>query len=116
MAVYNDMLPDERVRVYDKGVVLASDPPALAQMPMSYRVGDIHSPYLRFEEPLLVQDREFASCIATGEQPSTDGENGFAVVQALEAAQISLRAGRPVHLSETEFRMSFEPEHEELSA
>lgn len=116
MAVYNDMLPDERVRVYDKGVVLASDPPALAQMPMSYRVGDIHAPYLRFEEPLLVQDREFASCIATGERPSTDGENGFAVVQALEAAQISLRAGRPVHLSETEFRMSMGTEPAELTA
>lgn len=116
MAVYNDMLPDERIRVYDKGVVLAADPPAFAQMPMSYRVGDIQSPYLRFEEPLLVQDREFVSSVVRGERPPTDGENGLAVVQALEAAQISLRAGRPVYLSETQFRVDLEPALEELTA
>lgn len=115
MAVYNDMLADERIRVYDKGVV-AADPPALTQMPMSYRVGDIHSPYLRFEEPLLVQDRGFVSSVARGEQPPTDGENGFAVVQVLEAAQISLRAGRPVYLSETQLRVALEPELVEMTA
>jgi predicted dehydrogenase len=111
MAVYNDMSPDERVRVYDKGVVPA-DPPALAQMPMSYRVGDIQSPYLRFEEPLLVQDREFAACVASGEVPATDGANGIAVVQVLEAAQISLRTSRPVHVSETDLRVGWDAESE----
>ena len=116
MAVYNDMLPDERIRVYDKGVVLAADPPAFAQMPMSYRVGDIQSPYLRFEEPLLVQDREFVSSVARGERPPTDGENGFAVVEVLEAAQISFRAGRPVYLSETQLRVDLAPQFEELTA
>ena len=116
MAVYNDMLADERIRVYDKGVVRAADPPALTPMPMSYRVGDIQSPYLRFEEPLLVQDREFASCVARSERPPADGENGFAVVQVLEAAQISLRSGRPVYLSETQLRVAMEPELMEMTA
>ena len=115
MAVYNDMSPDERVRVYDKGVV-PSDPPALAQMPMSYRVGDIQSPYLRFEEPLLIQDREFASCVASGARPATDGANGIAVVQALEAAAISLRTGRPVHVSEMQLRLDWDVEPELAAA
>jgi predicted dehydrogenase len=115
MAVYNDMSPDERIRVYDKGVV-AADPPALASMPMTYRVGDIQSPYLRFEEPLLVQDREFASCVARGERPPTDGANGLAVVEVLEAAQISLRAGRAVHLLETELRVPWETELARMTA
>jgi predicted dehydrogenase len=116
MAVYNDLAADERVRVYDKGVVLANDLPALAQMPMSYRVGDIQSPFLTFEEPLLVQDREFAACVATGQQPPTDVNNGIAVVQALEAAEISLRVGRPVHISETEMRLGLVEELKELTA
>ena len=114
MAVYNDMAPDERIRVYDKGVV-AADQAALAYMPMTYRVGDIQSPYLRFEEPLLVQDREFASCVERGDRPPTDGANGLAVVQALEAAQISLRAGRAVHLLETELRIPWEEELVEMT-
>jgi predicted dehydrogenase len=102
MAVYNDLAADERVRIYDKGVVPYMDQPALAQVPMSYRVGDIHSPFLTFEEPLLVQDREFVACVETGKRPSVDGENGVAVVQVLEAAEISLRTHRPVHLAEIE--------------
>jgi predicted dehydrogenase len=108
MAVYNDLAAEERIRVYDKGVVLTADQPALAQMPMTYRYGDIQSPFLAFEEPLLVQDREFVSCVQMGERPATDGDNGIAVVQALEAAQMSLRSGRPVHLSETEFRLAWD--------
>jgi hypothetical protein len=32
--------------------------------------------------------------------PTTDGENGMAVVAALECADISLTEGRPVHLEE----------------
>jgi predicted dehydrogenase len=116
MAVYNDLSPDERVRVYDKGVVPASGESALPDIPISYRVGDIYSPFLSFEEPLLVQDTEFATCAATGERPSTDGDNGLAVVQVLEAAQISLRTGRPVHVSESEFWVGLEPEADEMTA
>ena len=43
MAVYNDLASEERVRVFDKGVVPAEEP-SMAQMPMSYRYGDIQSP------------------------------------------------------------------------
>jgi predicted dehydrogenase len=65
---------------------------------MSYRYGDIVSPFVSFEEPLLVQDGEFVSCVLTGQRPHTDGENGLAVVRVLEAAQASLETGRPVQL------------------
>lgn len=114
MAVYNDLTTEERVRVFDKGVVPAGDQPSLAHMPMSYRYGDIQSPFLAFEEPLRVQDRAFVTCVQTGERPQTDGENGLSVVQALEAADVSLRLGRPVHVSETEFRVEWGAELAEL--
>ena len=99
MAVYNDLASEERVRVFDKGVVPAEEP-SMAQMPMSYRYGDIQSPFLSFEEPLTVQDREFVTCVQNGERPATDGTCGLAVVQALEAAELSLRTGRTVHLTD----------------
>jgi predicted dehydrogenase len=98
MAVYNDLSSEERVRVYDKGVVPVEPAETLAQIPMSYRYGDIVSPFLSFEEPLLVQDGEFVSCILTGERPHADGENGLAVVRVLEAAQSSLQTGRSIRL------------------
>lgn len=99
MAVYDD-LAEERIRVLDKGV----DPPPpngnATQPPMSYRYGDIVSPFLAPDEPLAVQDGHFVECALTGKTARTDGRNGLAVVEALEAAQLSLRLGHPVLLEE----------------
>lgn len=100
MAVYDDLAVDERIRVYDKGVTPPADDQDLTQPPMNYRYGDITVPYLDFEEPLVVQDRNFAHCIRTGARPSTDGENGLAVVEVLECLQISLRESRRVQIAE----------------
>jgi predicted dehydrogenase len=100
MAVYNDLASEERVRVYDKGVIALDEGEHLAAMPMSYRYGEIRSPYLHFEEPLFVEDQHFATCVLEGSRPHTDGEVGLAVVEVLECADISLREERPVELAE----------------
>jgi predicted dehydrogenase len=100
MAVYNDLAVEERVRLYDKGVITMPDASNLGAMPTSYRYGEIRSPYVHFEEPLYVQDREFAGCLRDGSRPSTDGYRGLAVVETLESASISLREGRRVALDE----------------
>jgi hypothetical protein len=57
-------------------------------------------PFISPDEPLAVQDRHFIECIATGSRPLTDGANGLAVVEAVEAAELSRRLGRPVLLAE----------------
>ncbi len=100
MVVYNDLAPEERIRIFDKGVVAPEDSERPQDIPMSYRYGEIRAPFLSFEEPLAVQDREFASCVLTGSRPRTDGDNGLAVVAALECAALSLQTGNPVHLGE----------------
>jgi predicted dehydrogenase len=100
MAVYNDLSSDERIRIFDKGVVSPEDGANLQNIPMSYRYGEIRAPYLPFEEPLSVQDAEFVSCVLTGSQPRTDGDNGLRVVQALECADLSLQTGRLVSMQE----------------
>jgi predicted dehydrogenase len=100
MAVYDDLAADERIRVLDKGVCLPPDGDNMTQPPLSYRYGDIVVPYISPDEPLAVQDRHFIECIATGSRPLTDGMNGLAVVEALEAAELSRRLGRPVLLAE----------------
>jgi predicted dehydrogenase len=100
MAVYDDLAVDERVRVLDKGVSPGQMTDDFTQPPMSYRYGDIMSPYIGSEEPLAVQDRHFIDCILESRRPRTDGECGLAVVEVLEAAQLSLQLDRPVQLDE----------------
>jgi predicted dehydrogenase len=100
MAVYDDLAAEERIRVLDKGVCLPPEGDSLTQPPMSYRYGDIVVPFVSPDEPLAVQDRHFVECITVGARPLTDGANGLAVVEALEAAELSRRLGRPVLLDE----------------
>jgi predicted dehydrogenase len=95
MAVYNDLADEERVRIYDKGVV-AGQQGDLRNPPMTYRHGGIYSPLIRMREPLSVQDQHFIECVTSGLRPRTDGESGLAVVRVLEAAGQSLQRGRPV--------------------
>jgi predicted dehydrogenase len=100
MAVYNDLTSEERIRIFDKGVVGPEDAANPQNIPMSYRYGEIRAPYLFFEEPLELQDRQFITCMLTGGQPPTDGDNGLRVVQTLECANLSLRTGQPIRLDE----------------
>ena len=99
MAVYNDMNDEERLRIFDKSVVPGDNGDALHRVPPTYRYGGVSSPYINFQEPLRVQDRHFLDCIGFGERPSTDGQNGLAVVRVLEAADESMRQGRPIQLA-----------------
>jgi predicted dehydrogenase len=89
MAVYDDM-SDERVRIFDIGVDLHTiDEPAEAHaLPVTYRTGDIVSPYIPFNEPLLVQDQHFVECVRTGRRPVTPGERGLDIVRVLASTDV----------------------------
>ena len=100
MAVYNDLASEERIRIYDKGVGSLQDGEQMHEAPMSYRYGGISSPYIAFQEPLSVEDRDFVESITQSHSPRSDGRRGLAVVQTLEAAERSLREQRAVRLDE----------------
>ena len=97
MAVYND-LAEERLRIYDRGVEFEDASSATHERPLSYRYGDILSPHIQFQEPLLLEDRHFVECIRTGARPQCDGLSGLQVVSVLEAADRSLHAGGAVRI------------------
>jgi predicted dehydrogenase len=99
MAVYNDLADQDRIRIYDKGVVAVAEQDDFHEVPMSYRYGDITSPFISVQEPLSIQDRHFVESIESGERPLTDGWSGLAVVEALEAVELSLRRRTPVMLT-----------------
>lgn len=101
MAVYNDLLADEQVRIFDKGVEQRDNDLDLSQRPMSYRYGGIVAPYIRADEPLLTQDVDFITSIAEGRSPQSGAASGIATVAVLEAANLSIaRGGLPVSVPE----------------
>jgi predicted dehydrogenase len=95
MVVYDDMEPSEKVRVYDKGIVVNGNgsPEKRYQALVGYRAGDVLIPKIDTTEALQSVAQEFASAISQGRQPLTDGMAGYRVVRLLEAAQQSLDSG-----------------------
>jgi predicted dehydrogenase len=101
MALYNDVDPDAKLTLYDKGVenLPTSKTGNFGEFQFRLRYGDVHIPHVRMREPLSVELTHFAECIRKGTQPLTNGQNGLQVVEVLEAAQLSLtRAGSAVSL------------------
>lgn len=99
MAVYDDVSADERLRIYDKGVMPDALPDAYGEFKLITRAGDITIPKLDTTEPLRAECAHFVSCIRTGATPISDGVDGYRVVRMLEAAQESMENdGRSVTL------------------
>jgi len=90
MLVWNDLVADEKVRVYDKGVQITSGE-GIRNLLVSYRTGDMWAPQLEQLEALHVELDYFAKCITNKETAFNDGHAGLRVVQMLEAAEASIR-------------------------
>jgi predicted dehydrogenase len=93
MVVWNDLLPTQRVGVYESGVDLALADLSLGEQrrrKVSYRIGSMVAPALREREALLGVLEDWAGAIRTGRAPMTDGHAGLRVLRVLEAAQASL--------------------------
>ena len=105
MIIYDDVSPDAKIQIYDKGVtkIPNSDSPrdfeTFGEFQLLLRSGDVYIPSLKFTEPLANECSHFVECIMQGKTPRTDGVAGLRVVSILEAAQRSLAAnGIPVEL------------------
>jgi len=97
MLVYDDIEPQEKIKIYDKGVEVPPYYDTYAEFHLSYRYGDIHSPRIEDYEPLKKECEHFLMCIQKGMCPLSDGYSGLRVVSILEAANKSLKQnGRAV--------------------
>jgi len=110
--VWDDLNPQQRVSVYDRGVDLALQSQETADARaanISYRLGDTWAPALPEREALANVAAEFAASIREGREARTSGESGLRVLSVLEAATGSLGAfGAPFpidrsHLTERQF-------------
>jgi len=99
MALFDDMEPSEKLRIYDRGVDPAAGEFVDFARAMTVRQGDVWIPKLDGAEPLRLECRHFVECVRTRKTPRTDGRDGLRVVKVLAAAQASLEAnGTPVRL------------------
>ncbi len=98
MLVWNDLEPDEKVKVYDKGVDIASGE-GLYELLVSYRTGDVWAPKVDPTEALALELAHFLDCVRRNEPAINDGVAGLRVVRLLEAVEQSLNnRGRLVTL------------------
>jgi predicted dehydrogenase len=91
--VWDDLNPQQRLSIYDRGVDLVGQSTAgadRADSTISYRLGDTWAPALPEREALGQMTSEFAACIREGRSSRTDGESGLRVLSVLEAAAQSI--------------------------
>jgi len=98
MVVWNDLEADEKIKVYDKGVNIASGQ-SVYDLLVSYRSGDMWAPKIDSVEALTAEAQYFVDCIDKNQTPFNDGEAGLRIVRLLEAANQSLKERRkPVNV------------------
>ena len=90
MLVWNDLEPDEKIKVYDKGVKITNGQ-SVYDLLVSYRSGDVWGPKVDATEALQFELGYFVDCILEGKTPSNDGAAGLRIVRLLEAAEQSLK-------------------------
>jgi len=90
MLVWNDVEPDEKIKIYDKGVDITSGQ-GVYDLLVSYRSGDVWAPKVDQTEALKLELGYFADCVMKNQVPFNDGAAGLRVVRLLEAAEESLK-------------------------
>src|SRR5206468_3353118 len=92
MAMFDDILPTGKLRLYDKGIVWnngqaqpRTEPDVVLELVST--------------EPLEVECQHFLECVASRGAPRTDGGSGVQVLRVIEASERSLEQyGAPVRL------------------
>ncbi len=90
MLVWNDLDPDDKIKVYDKGVEVAGAE-GVYNLLVSYRSGDMWAPKVGQTEALRLEAEHFVDCVTNCRKPVNDGVSGLRVVQVLEAADKSIK-------------------------
>lgn len=91
--VWDDLEPQQRLTVFDRGVELSRQLADRTRANISYRLGDAWAPALPEREALSLMVTEFAAAIREGRPPRTDGHAGLRVLDVLESTSLSLHDG-----------------------
>ncbi len=90
MLVWNDLDPDEKIKIYDKGINVSTTE-GIHKLLVDYRSGDMWAPRVAQTEALKLEVEYFVDFINKNETPFNDGEAGLRVVKLLEACDKSIQ-------------------------
>lgn len=93
MAHWDDVDPQDTLRLYDKGL---DEPPyydSYGEFRCLLRNAGVHVPDIRRTEPLLKQAEAFIAWVLDGSPAGPSAMEGLVVVKTLEAAMLSVRNG-----------------------
>jgi predicted dehydrogenase len=90
MVAWDELKSDEKIKIYDKGVQIESDPVSIYKKRIGYRLGDVCSPQLGSREALSTETEYFLECINQKKNPINDGEQGLRILKLLEACDASI--------------------------
>jgi predicted dehydrogenase len=90
MLVWDDVDPDMKIKVYDKGVDVKNRE-GIYDLLVSYRSSDMWAPKCDQTEALNLECNYFIECVKEKKIPINDGHAGLQVVRLLEACDVSLR-------------------------
>jgi predicted dehydrogenase len=92
MVVFDDLDATEKIKIYDRGIVVRRDLISEEGRPLTYRrTGDVWIPQFEMTEALRVEAEHFIRCIKLAEKPVVGGYEALQVVRILEAADQSAR-------------------------
>ena len=97
MVIFDDVSPEARLTIYDRGISLNSKDPNFADLQVILRDGDVVIPKIENKEPLKEAFKHFLECVEENKRPLSDVNDGNEVVEILEKAVISMkRNGAPI--------------------
>lgn len=89
MLVFDDIEPEDKLKIYDKSVDV-SDDPNFANLQLVIRHGDTLIPKLELEEPLKEVTKQFIEAVRSKKNSISNGDDGLNLVRILNYAQVSL--------------------------
>jgi len=92
MAVFDDVIKEGKLKIFDKGIEWKDGQPVTRQTAES-------TLFFPEVEPLREELAHFVDCVRSRKSPRTDGSNGLRVLRVLDACQRSIAGnGQPVRL------------------
>ena len=90
MLLYDDLEPSEKIKVFDKGLILEENPKDVYKMKVGYRLGDIWMPKVDNTEAIKTGITHFVDCIKNNKNCLSGGESGLRVLKVMEAIDASI--------------------------
>jgi len=92
MAVFDDMDPEHKLRIYDQGVIDDYNELASASGALALRSEGVLLPIVDLAEPLSLECHHFLECIKNRSKPLSDGKQGLEVVRILEKIEEAMKS------------------------